>query len=54
MTVSETPSCGVTYYCHPDDSRGVIYDRNIFIILATVDTVGILDILDILLIFLTL
>ncbi len=34
-TVSDAPSCGVTYDCHPDDSRGVIYDRSIFIIQAT-------------------
>ncbi len=30
-TVSDAPSCGITYGHHSDDSRGVIYDRNIFI-----------------------
>jgi len=30
--VSYDPSCGVTYDHHSDDSRGLIYDRNIFII----------------------
>ncbi len=34
-TISDAPSCGVTYDCHLDDSRGVIYDSNIFIIHAT-------------------
>jgi hypothetical protein len=32
MTASDAPSCGFTYDHHSDDSRGVIYDRNIFII----------------------
>jgi hypothetical protein len=34
MTVSDTPRCGVTYKRDSDDSRGVIYDHNIFIIQA--------------------
>ncbi len=34
-TVSDAPSCGITYNHHFDDSRGVIYGCNIFIILAT-------------------
>ncbi len=25
MIVSDAPSCGVTYNCHSDDSRGIIY-----------------------------
>jgi hypothetical protein len=25
MIVSDTPSCGITYDCDSDDSRGVIY-----------------------------
>ena len=29
-TVIEALSCGITYNCHSDDSRGVIYDRNIY------------------------
>ncbi len=36
MIVSDAPSCGVTYHHHSDDSRGVIYDHNIFLIQATV------------------
>ncbi len=35
MTISDTPSFGITYDCHSNDSRGVIYDLNIFIIQAT-------------------
>jgi len=31
----DAPSCGITYGHHSDDSRGVIYDRNIFIKQAT-------------------
>ena len=27
MTVKDTPSCGITYNRHSDDSRVVIYDR---------------------------
>ena len=27
--------CGITYNCHSDDSRGVIYDRNMFMIQST-------------------
>jgi hypothetical protein len=34
-TVSDAPSCGITYGHHSDDSRGVIYDRNVFIKQAT-------------------
>jgi hypothetical protein len=34
--VSDAPSCGVTYNRHSDDSRGVIYNLNIFVIQATV------------------
>jgi hypothetical protein len=33
--VSDAPSCGVTYNRHSDNSRGAIYDRNIFIVQAT-------------------
>ena len=32
--IRDTPSCGVTYDCHSDDSRGIIYNHNIFIIQA--------------------
>jgi hypothetical protein len=35
MTVSDAPSCGITYDHHSDYSGGVIYDCNIFIIQAT-------------------
>ncbi len=35
MTASDAPSCGITYDHHSDDSRGVIYDCNVFIIQAT-------------------
>jgi len=28
-TVIEALSCGITYNCHSNDSRGVIYDHNI-------------------------
>ncbi len=31
-TVSDAPSCGITNDHHSDNSRGVIYNRNIFII----------------------
>jgi hypothetical protein len=34
MTLSGAPSCGITYDHHSDDSRGVIYNRNVFIIQA--------------------
>jgi hypothetical protein len=30
MTVSDAPSCGITYDCHSDNFRGVNYNRNIF------------------------
>jgi hypothetical protein len=35
MILSDAPSCGVTHELHSDDSRGVIYIRNMFIIEAT-------------------
>ncbi len=35
MIMSDAPSCGVTYDCHSDDSSGVTYDRNMFIVQAT-------------------
>ncbi len=35
MTISGASSCGNTYDCHSDDSRYVIYGRNIFKIQAT-------------------
>jgi hypothetical protein len=31
MTFSDAPSCGVTYDPYSDNSRGAIYNRNIFI-----------------------
>jgi hypothetical protein len=34
-TISDAPICVVTYNHHSDDYRGVIYDRNIFIVQAT-------------------
>jgi hypothetical protein len=34
MTISDAPSCGITYNCHSDDSRGINYDCNICIIKA--------------------
>jgi hypothetical protein len=34
-TISDAPSCCITYSCHSDDFRVVIYDRNIFIVQAT-------------------
>jgi hypothetical protein len=34
MIVNDAPSCGITYDCHSDDSRGIIYDSNMFIIPA--------------------
>ncbi len=34
-TISDAPSCGVTYDHHSDDSRGTIHDRNMFIVQAT-------------------
>ncbi len=33
--MSDTPSCGVTYNRYSDDSRDIIYDRNIFMIQPT-------------------
>jgi hypothetical protein len=35
MIRSDAPSCGVAYYCHSDDSRGVIYVRKMLIVQAT-------------------
>ncbi len=32
--VSDAPNCGITYNCHSDYSRGVIYDHNVFIVQA--------------------
>jgi len=32
MTISDAPSCGITYNHHSDYLRGVVYDGNIFII----------------------
>jgi len=31
MTLSDAQSCGITYDQHSDNSRGVIYDLNIFV-----------------------
>jgi hypothetical protein len=31
----DVPTCGSTYNRHSDDSRGIIYDRNMFIVQAT-------------------
>jgi hypothetical protein len=36
MMVSDATTWSITYDCHSDDSRGVIYNRNIFIIQAPV------------------
>ncbi len=35
LTISNAPSCGVTYDRHSDNSRGAVYDCNIFIVKAT-------------------
>jgi hypothetical protein len=35
MIISDAPSCGVTWDQHSDESRGIIYDRNMFIVRAT-------------------
>ncbi len=35
MTVSDAPSCGIICNCHSDESRGVIYSHNIFIVQGT-------------------
>jgi hypothetical protein len=35
-TVSDAPSCGITYNRRSDDCRGVIYGRNIFMMEAQV------------------
>ena len=34
MIVSDAPNCGVTYNHHSDDSSGVIYNHNMFIVWA--------------------
>ncbi len=34
MTIGDSPSCGITYNCNSENSGGVIYNRNIFIIQA--------------------
>jgi hypothetical protein len=34
MAVSDISSCCITYDHHSDNSGGVIYNRNIFVILA--------------------
>ncbi len=33
--MSDTPGSGITYDHHSDDSKGIIYDRNMFIVQAT-------------------
>jgi hypothetical protein len=35
MLVSNFPSFGFTFDNHSDDSRGIIYDRNMFIVQPT-------------------
>ncbi len=40
--VSDPPNCGITYNCHSDYSRGVIYDHNVFIVQATEFTANIM------------
>jgi hypothetical protein len=35
MIIGDASSCGITYACHSDDSRGVIYNQNIFNTQAT-------------------
>jgi hypothetical protein len=35
MTISDAPSCNITYDHHSNYSRGVNYDGNNFILLAT-------------------
>ncbi len=35
MIVSDIPSCGITYNHNSDDSVGIIYNLNMFIIKAT-------------------
>jgi hypothetical protein len=35
MIISDTPSCGINYDRHSDDSRGIIYDHTMFIVQAT-------------------
>jgi hypothetical protein len=35
--ISDAPSCGFTYDCQSADSVGIIFDRNMFKIQATVE-----------------
>ncbi len=35
MIISDAPSCGVIYDHHYDNSKGIIYDHNLFIVQAT-------------------
>jgi len=35
MTVSDAPSCGITYNHHSDNARCVIYNSNIYVTQAT-------------------
>jgi hypothetical protein len=37
MIVSDAPSCGITYDHHYDDSKGINYNRNMFLLHATDD-----------------
>ncbi len=32
MVISDAPSCGITYDHHSDNSTGIIYDRNMFMV----------------------
>ncbi len=34
MILSDAPSCSITYNCHFNNSRGIIYDHNMFIVQA--------------------
>jgi hypothetical protein len=46
-TVRNAPSCGITYDPHSDNSRGVIYDHNIFILQAPGDNFILRNFVDI-------
>ncbi len=35
MILNDAPSCGITYNCHSDKSRGIISNHNMFILQAT-------------------
>ncbi len=35
MIISDAPNLRITYNRHSDDSRDVIYDRNMFVVQAT-------------------